>query len=189
MHLADNHASTSPLTFYRSDALPDAQPTVSKHWRQKGGHSARRKPQGTQRDTTPANTWYVTLSMHLCHYAVQTCHHGPSPGASPLDMTCLKCHKPAGNSRRLEREQRERAYYYYYYFLCPRVYHCTQWTAEGSVLAPSACGFCLCMKYHGRRVWSLAWMNLKVKLKGQRSPGTKNGIFGPFGGLHAVYVW
>ena len=31
----DNHASTSPLNFfYRPDALPDAQPTVSKHWRQ-----------------------------------------------------------------------------------------------------------------------------------------------------------
>jgi len=29
----DNHASTSPLKFsYRLDALPDAQPTVSKHW-------------------------------------------------------------------------------------------------------------------------------------------------------------
>ena len=30
----DNHASTSSLIFYRPDALPDAQPTVSKHWRQ-----------------------------------------------------------------------------------------------------------------------------------------------------------
>ena len=32
---ADNHASTPPLSFYRPDALPAAQPTVSKHWRQK----------------------------------------------------------------------------------------------------------------------------------------------------------
>jgi len=30
----DNHASTSPLSFYRPDALPSAQPTSSKHWRQ-----------------------------------------------------------------------------------------------------------------------------------------------------------
>ena len=30
----DNHASTSPLTFYRPDVLPAAQPTESKHWRQ-----------------------------------------------------------------------------------------------------------------------------------------------------------
>jgi len=30
---ADNHASTSSLNFYRRDALPDARPTVSKHWK------------------------------------------------------------------------------------------------------------------------------------------------------------
>jgi len=31
----DNHASTPPLNFfYRPDALPAAQPTASKHWRQ-----------------------------------------------------------------------------------------------------------------------------------------------------------
>jgi len=30
----DNHASTSPLSFYRPDALPAAQPTASIHWRQ-----------------------------------------------------------------------------------------------------------------------------------------------------------
>jgi len=29
----DNHASTSSLNFYRLDALPEAKPTVSKHWR------------------------------------------------------------------------------------------------------------------------------------------------------------
>jgi len=29
----DNHASTSPLSFYRPDALPAAQPTASKHLR------------------------------------------------------------------------------------------------------------------------------------------------------------
>jgi len=29
----DNHARTPPLSFYRPDALPVAQPTVSKHWR------------------------------------------------------------------------------------------------------------------------------------------------------------
>jgi len=30
----DNHASTPPLSFYRSDALPAAQPIAWKHWRQ-----------------------------------------------------------------------------------------------------------------------------------------------------------
>jgi len=29
----DSHASTPPLSFYRPDALPAAQPTASKHWR------------------------------------------------------------------------------------------------------------------------------------------------------------
>jgi len=28
---SDNHTNTSSLNFYRLDALPDAQPTVSKH--------------------------------------------------------------------------------------------------------------------------------------------------------------
>jgi len=28
---ADNHASTSPLSFYKLDALPATQPTASKH--------------------------------------------------------------------------------------------------------------------------------------------------------------
>jgi len=31
----DNHANTPSLSFYRPDALPVAQPTASKHWRQK----------------------------------------------------------------------------------------------------------------------------------------------------------
>jgi len=30
----DNHACTLSLSFYRPDALPAAQPTASKHWRQ-----------------------------------------------------------------------------------------------------------------------------------------------------------
>jgi len=30
----DNHASTSPLSFYRLNALPAAQLTASEHWRQ-----------------------------------------------------------------------------------------------------------------------------------------------------------
>ena len=36
LHLApaENHTNTSSLNFYMADALPDTQPTVSKHWRQ-----------------------------------------------------------------------------------------------------------------------------------------------------------
>jgi len=34
LHLIpDNHANIPPLSFYRPDALPAAQPTASKHWR------------------------------------------------------------------------------------------------------------------------------------------------------------
>jgi len=29
----DNHASTSPLSFYQPDALPATQRTASKYWR------------------------------------------------------------------------------------------------------------------------------------------------------------
>ena len=35
----DNHTSTPPLCFFRPDALPATQPTVSKHWRQIREHS------------------------------------------------------------------------------------------------------------------------------------------------------
>ena len=34
-----NHASTSPLSFYRPDVLPAAQPTVSKHWRHNSNYT------------------------------------------------------------------------------------------------------------------------------------------------------
>ena len=33
---ADNHASIPPLSFYRLDPFPVAQPTASKHWRHQG---------------------------------------------------------------------------------------------------------------------------------------------------------
>ena len=35
----DNHTNTSSLNFHRPDSLPDAQPTVSKHWRQFANYS------------------------------------------------------------------------------------------------------------------------------------------------------
>jgi len=35
---ADNHVSTPPLSFYRPDALPVAQPTASKRRRQSSKH-------------------------------------------------------------------------------------------------------------------------------------------------------
>jgi len=43
----------------------------------------------------------------------------------------------------------------------------------------------------GRRVWSLNQTNLKVMVKGKKVKVTrhKNGIFGPFSGLRAIYIW
>jgi len=44
---------------------------------------------------------------------------------------------------------------------------------------------------HGKRVWSLAQMSLKVKVKGQmsRSPVTKMAFVGSFGGLRACSLF
>jgi len=66
-------------------------------------------------------------------------------------------------------------------------------------LAPSVCGFFFVYEIspellngfvpnsHGRRIWSLAWTSLKVKVTRD-----KNNIFlffGPSSGVRAVYVW
>jgi len=44
---------------------------------------------------------------------------------------------------------------------------------------------------HRRRVWSLARTSLKFKVKCQDHQGQKAAFLflGPFGGLHAVYIW
>jgi len=46
----DNQASTSPISFYRPDALPAAQPTASKHRK----HIITRMWADAQRDGRPA---------------------------------------------------------------------------------------------------------------------------------------
>ena len=51
----DNHASTSSLSFYRPDALPDTQPTVSKHWR----HMA-------WKSVDLDGVWMKTTVVHFC---------------------------------------------------------------------------------------------------------------------------
>jgi len=62
------------------------------------------EPQGRQRETTLANTWCMRLSMQPHHSMVLTCHHGPSPAViTPRHV--LKCHKPAANSKTLDRER------------------------------------------------------------------------------------
>ena len=80
---------------------------------------------------------------------------------------------------------------------CLLCFYHMQWTAQGSVLAPSVCGFfCLYeispeplngfVPYsHRRRVWSLPRTSLKVEVKGQDHQGQKVAFFGPFSGLRA----
>jgi len=63
----DNHASTSPLSFYRPDALPVAQPTASKHcWTDKPSNHKQQQQQYTTVDKT-------TESMYRWHHRCQTC--------------------------------------------------------------------------------------------------------------------
>ena len=77
-----NHASTLPLSFYRPDALPAAQPTASKHWRQ-----------STHTRTYIYNLyWLYSLSQARKHQSSlrQTCLHFTSFGACSLRMHLLK---------------------------------------------------------------------------------------------------
>ena len=96
----DNHASTSPLSFYRPDALPGAQPTASKHHttpqpfcgpfpRPPRWASARRElldfmVQGKinrERDTNhPA--WHHSIRTNQC----------PPPPSHFLQAGCPSCH-------------------------------------------------------------------------------------------------
>jgi len=50
----DNHASTPPLSFYRPDALPAAQPTASKHCRQSSVNTMNWKSTASLRPTENA---------------------------------------------------------------------------------------------------------------------------------------
>ena len=52
--------------------------------------------------------------------------------------------------------------------------------------APHSKGHSDLREIYTEGVWSLARTSLKVNVKVTRD---KNGIFGPFGGLCAVYVW
>ena len=60
----DKHTSTPPLSFYRPDALPAAQPTASKHWRQEETTVSANAPVG----------WERVLRRHsVSHDGVQEC--------------------------------------------------------------------------------------------------------------------
>ena len=56
----DNHASTPPLIFYRPDALPATQPTVSKYWRH---HTCMKKWNDPY---LPSLSIYIAQSITAC---------------------------------------------------------------------------------------------------------------------------
>jgi len=83
----DNHASTPSLIFYGPDALPDAKPTVSKHWRQnpnaethhityKSSSCSTRQVWPLQMTNKPKKTkkeqWCGKLDNHSSHQYLQT---------------------------------------------------------------------------------------------------------------------
>ena len=82
----DNHARTLPLSLYRPDALPAAQPTASKHWRQTTPHIAANikdgasklslRLQGTQRLRTASTRSLSHVRPCVCTVtaASRTCY-------------------------------------------------------------------------------------------------------------------
>jgi len=69
----DNHASTPPLKFfYRPDALPAAQPTASKHWRQVSHH------------------YSAINSSFVRHHKMITLYYWQSPLQLSVMCNCIK---------------------------------------------------------------------------------------------------
>ena len=56
----DNHASTPPLSFYRPDALPATQPTVSKHWRPQ-----RWRKRSGKKEEIHGSTWHCAAVVEV----------------------------------------------------------------------------------------------------------------------------
>jgi len=89
----DNHTSTPPLSFLRTDALPAAQPTASKHWRPRSVIYHRNKNPPISLYFTSINNQVVISNKHsgnlkkaLCtdHFAeATTSNHNPSHELRP----------------------------------------------------------------------------------------------------------
>jgi len=62
-----NHTNTSSLNFYRPDALPDAQPTVSKHWRQYSRISNNTDSVKTKRYCSPNSVPWKHTNQDMSH--------------------------------------------------------------------------------------------------------------------------
>ena len=63
----DNHASNTPLSFHRPDALPAAQPTASKHGRYKVHHSNRHKFSEKLDDSVACLDIAASRDLLVCH--------------------------------------------------------------------------------------------------------------------------
>ena len=76
----DNHASTPPLVFYRPDALPAAQPTASKHWRQSALKAVSSRSQCAVYWFTCLSVWFFVHILCCVWYTenMTACCHLPS---------------------------------------------------------------------------------------------------------------
>ena len=63
----DNHASNTPLSFHRPDALPAAQPTASEHGRYKVHHSNRHKFSEKLDDSVACLDIAASRDLLVCH--------------------------------------------------------------------------------------------------------------------------
>jgi len=88
---ADNHASTSPLSLYRPDALPDAQPTASKHWRQFKCYSQKIN---NHSDTTCLLVTDIHKNPHNGHFSTANCVS--QKGKASLDFNEAKDYRVLG---------------------------------------------------------------------------------------------
>ena len=64
----DNHASTHHSVFYRLDALPAAQPTASKHWRQKLHNNFSKHTVKQMKHCTVTNTEVISQSEDMAEW-------------------------------------------------------------------------------------------------------------------------
>jgi len=124
----DNHTSTSPLSFYRPDALPASQPTASKHWRLQCTHLGRKL----------TCCLLVVYSVHL-----QSRHYSWCDGtALKLKTAAFVCRKTVcvAEVRRLRRA-------------CQRGLQLLKqnWTMVG--LSRMICAFKCCLCYTALALW------------------------------------
>ena len=69
----DNHARTQPLSFYRLDALPAAQPTASKHWRSIQSSIAAEIHQASEWSYGPSGcVIFLSLNLFACSLVYST---------------------------------------------------------------------------------------------------------------------